>query len=433
MDDNIYKESNTHLKKNADVQKFQSSESNDKYDYEIPFISKVSSFIKNKKKSIMHLENRKNSISDDIVVLEKQKMERKSELNKVIEKEKKTLSYFNWYNSLSQHLFSRYGILLEQEIDMFASALKDFRQYHFSAAKIISEYKSIKSLKDERKKIEDELYQKNLKRDNILKEITSLEDQANYYQQTIATYQELNKEGLGLKELKRLNYFVRESALANGLEVRDAIKNFLKDMEDNYDNKLGFEKKIKELKAEMKKLEEQVPEYQYYLKSQGIVSPTLIHLLACGVTNEDIIGMNHLVLEFKNSDFLSKPINKNDYSLNTKTNENITKSQYWNLFTEKLKELKNLNLEINKRAVILNGIELQLKEQERKKQEIGEEYTNSISLLNYIYLQISRSIEVAKLINEGINRKMMLTSRLSPVFVIINIKNDDDDKGSHTS
>src|SRR5688500_3020158 len=141
-----------------------------------------------------------------------------------------------------------------------------------------------------------------------------------------------------------------KSNIKKGLEVKESIKKFLKDVEDQYDNKLGFEKKINELKAEMNKLEEQVPEYQSYLKLQGIVSPTLIHLTNRGVTNEDIIGMNHLVLEFKNSDFLSDPINKNSYNSNTKTNDSIIKSQYWNVFVEKLKELKNINTEINKQA-----------------------------------------------------------------------------------
>ena len=55
-------------------------------------------------------------------------------------------------------------------------------------------------------------------------------------------------------------------------------------------------------------LKKQIPEYQTYLKLQGGVAPTLIHLFSAGVTNEDMIGMNHLVLEFKNRDFLSNPL-----------------------------------------------------------------------------------------------------------------------------
>jgi hypothetical protein len=299
--------------------------------------------------------------------------------------------------------------------------------------KILSEYRVITSLRIERKTIQDELQQNTLKRDNLVQDITSLKDRSNYYQETIKVYRELHKEGLRLQELKKLNYLVKELAFENGLGVKDAIKNFLKDIEDNYDNKLGFEKKINDLKAEMKKLEKQVPEYKTYLKYQGIVGPTLVHLYSSGVSAQNIIDMNHLVLEFKNSDFLSQPFNKYDYHSSSKTNGSLTKSQYWNLFTEKLKKLKNINLEINKRSENLNAIKSQIKDQERRKHEMEEQFTKSISLLNYIHFQISKSIEIARQINEGISKNMMTTLRFYPVFIIINNSNNGKGKGKHAT
>ncbi len=425
MDDSVYKYSNTD-QKNTYIEKIQSSGLNKKYDNEIPFISNVSNFIKVKKKNILYLDNKRNSISNDIAVLEKQRMERTSELNKVIEKEKKVNSYFNWYNNLKKLLFKKYNILIEQEIDLFANALQDFKQYHFAATKILSEYKTIDSLRKQRKQIQDELQQKILTRDNILNEITTLEDQSNYYQQTIKIYQGLRKEGMGLKELKQLNYLVMESHLENGLEVKDSIKKFLKDVEDQYDNKLGFEKKINELKAEMKKLEEQVPEYQSYLKLQGIVSPTLIHLTNSGVTNEDIIGMNHLVLEFKNSDFLSDPINKNSYHSSTKTNDSISNSQYWNTFVEKLKGLKNINIEISKQASSLNNLKNQISDLIRNKQQIENVYADSVSNLNRIISKTHQFIDIARQINESSNKKILPVPILVLVLVDFDSATDDD-------
>jgi hypothetical protein len=94
--------------KNTNEEEFQRSESDEIYHPELPLTSNVSSFIKHKKKNIKYLESKKNSISTDISVLEKQRIERTSELNKVIEKEKKVYSYFNWYNNLRQHLFRAY-------------------------------------------------------------------------------------------------------------------------------------------------------------------------------------------------------------------------------------------------------------------------------------------------------------------------------------
>jgi hypothetical protein len=425
IDDSIYKYSNTD-QKNINEEEFQSSGLNKKYDNEIPFISNVTNFIKVKKKNLEYLDNKKNLISNDIAFLEKQRMERKSELNKVVEKEKKAYSYFSWYNNLRHNLFKKYNILIEQEIDLFANALQDFKQYHFAATKILSEYKTIDSLRRERKQIQDELQQKILTRNNILKEINSLEDRSNYYQQTIKIYQGLHKEGMGLKELKQLNYIVMESHLENGLEVKDSIKKFLKDVEDQYDNKLGFEKKINELKAEMKKLEEQVPEYQSYLKLQGIVSPTLIHLTYSGVTNEDIIGMNHLVLEFKNSDFLSDPIDKNSYHSNTKTNDSIIKSQYWNVFVEKLKELKNINTEINKQASSLNNLKSQISDLITNKQQIENVYSDSVNNLNKVITKTLQFLGMARQISESTSKNILPVVILVPVLVDFDSSHDND-------
>lgn len=420
IDDNAYNSSNTD-QKNSNAVESQSVRQNEEYDSEVPFISTVSNFIKVKKKNINYLQVKKNSIAKEIAVLEKQKTESVSELDKVIEKEKKAYSYFNWYNTLSRHLFNRYEILLEQEIDLFARAFQDFKQYNYSVTKILSEYKIIKSLRNEIKRIRDEIQSNTLKRDNILKEITSLEDRSNYYQQTIKIYEELNKEGLGLSELKRLNYLVMELAYANGLEVRDAIKNFLKDVEDNYDNKLGFEKKINELKSEMKKLEQQVPEYQFYLNLQGIVSPTLIHLHNSGVTNEDIIEMNHLVLEFKDGNFLSDPINTNYNNLVPDTNSNVVKNHYWKVFVDKLKELKNINLQIQKQSEILINLKREISRIEANKQNIDKAYVNAVAILNNVLTKLDQYNALNSLINEKIEYKIIKPIPVVfPVFIKYN-------------
>lgn len=418
--------------KNTNVMELQRSGSDEIYHPELPLISNVSSFIKDKKKNMRYLESKKNSIFTDISVLEKERIERISELNKVIEKEKKVYSYFNWYNSLKQCLFNKYSIIIEHEIDLFVNAVRDFKQYHFAATKILSEYKIIDSLRKQRKQIQDGLQESILNRDKILTEITSLEDQSNYYKQTIKIYQELHKEGMGLKELKQLNYLVMESAFANGLEVRDALKNFLKDVENNYDSKLGFEKKINELKKQMEELKEQVPEYQSYLKLKGIVSPILIHLTNNGVTNQDIIGMNHLVLEFKNNgDFLSDPINKNNndyYNSNTKTNDSIIRGQYWNVFVEKLKELKNINSEINKQASSLNYLKTQISDLIANKQKIEKAYADSVGNLNQIIVRTHQFlVDMARQISEPVTSKKILpVPILFPVLVDFDSSHDND-------
>ena len=57
----------------------------------------------------------------------------------------------------------------------------------------------------------------------------------------------------GLKELKQLRSIIVEISEANGIPFDEAGPRFLKDIEEHYDTKLGFEKKINEMKAETSK------------------------------------------------------------------------------------------------------------------------------------------------------------------------------------
>jgi hypothetical protein len=64
--------------KNSSLEDSQRSELDEIYHPEMPFISNVSNFIRVKKKNLERLENKRNSVSSDIVVLEKQRTEKTS-------------------------------------------------------------------------------------------------------------------------------------------------------------------------------------------------------------------------------------------------------------------------------------------------------------------------------------------------------------------
>ncbi|MDR4492228.1 MAG: hypothetical protein R2685_15230 [Candidatus Nitrosocosmicus sp.] len=236
--------------------------------------------------------------------------------------------------------------------------------------------------------------------------IVELEEQANFYNQTINTYNELFKHGLGLKELKQLTNIIYESALANNIDVKSSIQKFFKDVEDHYDDKLGLEKEVNDLIEKKMKLEKEVPEYESYLKYKGIVSSKLIHLQSCGVTNEDIIGMNHLVLEFKNSDFLSDPFQK-PFQNNNATDSNDNTS-YWYQFVSKLSGLKNINTKIKKRISELEQLNTKKSELIRQKDQLNSRYLNVANNLNALVFNLYESVKLIKEINERIIPKTII-------------------------
>jgi hypothetical protein len=69
--------------------------------------------------------------------------------------------------------------------------------------------------------------------------------------QTIKAYSELKEKGLGLKEPKLLVSIVKEIAQANEVSDAQAVKKFLKDVQEQFDDKLGFEKIVNEKSMEL--------------------------------------------------------------------------------------------------------------------------------------------------------------------------------------
>ena len=62
---------------------------------------------------------------------------------------------------------------------------------------------------------------------------------------------ELKGMGLGLHQLKQLHGTILEIADANNIPTEEAVSRFLKDVIDQYDNKLGFENIVNEKKDEI--------------------------------------------------------------------------------------------------------------------------------------------------------------------------------------
>lgn len=392
----------------------------DEIDQDIPFVSQVNSFLEQKKNHIHHLEKVKNSLKDEVDDLSSRKNLLTDAVNRAIQNKNQIFSYFNWYESLRNDLYQKQKIVLRDNIDNLVRAISDFKNFEFDVTRVIEAYNEIESLVTQKEKLEIQIdYNQNLK--NYWEaEVTKLEESAKYYTQTIDTYNQLHKYGLGLKELKQLTNLIYESALSNNLDVKGSIEKFFKDVEEQYDNKLGFDKVVKELKEEKKKLELEVPEYKFYLQLQGIVSPTLIHLHSRGVTNEDIIGMNHLVLEFQNSDFLSDPFQKTIQNINN--NNPKDKLSYWYLFVSKLSSLKNINTKINKRISEMDQLSRQIIDLTHKKDQLDSLYLNAATNVNTL---ISKLYECADLV-KSINERLIPKPIIFVVFTNFDVSNHKD-------
>jgi hypothetical protein len=209
---------------------------------------------------------------------------------------------------------------------------------------------------------------------SLLKEVDLLNSKLDVSRQTMKICGELNTMGFDLKKLKQLYYTIIEISLANHLPVLDAVTKFLNDIEDQYDSKLGFETKIKELKATMDKLKDEIPNYKLNFQIQCHISGLLSYLIDTGITIQDIVNMSHLVVILQDSNFLAAETGAKMGSTISDTrssnNSNKTdKNKCWKLFIDKLRSIKSLDSEIDKLIFLRNHLSTDISILNAKKKE----------------------------------------------------------------
>ena len=122
-----------------------------------------------------------------------------------------------------------------------------------------------------------------------------MESQINQHKVTLDIYSHLEAMGFGLTELRQLWDNILEISEANEISHREAVSKFLKDIEEQYDNKLGFEKKVNEKRGELLLINRELNNSRQNLFLNPLVGPSLSNLLQKGIGEQDIISINQLV------------------------------------------------------------------------------------------------------------------------------------------
>lgn len=108
--------------------------------------------------------------------------------------------------------------------------------------------------------------------------------------------------GFGLQELKVLYHTINEIAVANNLSVDKASQKFYKDVEEQYDDKLGFELKLDKLRSEISAVNRELNSARAALLSEPLVGPALQRLFYRGVRGQNIIELSKLLESYHQSD-----------------------------------------------------------------------------------------------------------------------------------
>ena len=222
--------------------------------YAIPF-SQIPNYVKQKADEKQKLEEETKKLKGQIEMLTLEKSDRQFLRDQALQDERMTATGLRWYSDINAEL-RKYGIPVD-DLPKFAKAVNGIRQYGYDAGKVISEFLDNESHVTRHQMLQRSVKMLKSELNYLSQQYSSAQNTLNSYSPTISALKELETMGFGVKELKLLGHTINEIAVANNMPLNKAQQKFFKDIEEQYDKKLGFESKVQSIQLEINKLSEQ--------------------------------------------------------------------------------------------------------------------------------------------------------------------------------
>lgn len=331
------------------------------------------------------------------------------------------MSYLDWFDRLKKELYNRHSIKMEEDIESFAQVVNDFKNHSYDAIEIIKEYSGLLSARLEIKTTQADLESLQRQLAVLNNTFLHLDSQVKSHQLTMNKFSELEAMKFGLKELKQLWLTIREIAGENKIALDEAVSKFLRDIEEQYDNKIGFENKINEKKDELALLNKEITNNRQTLQINPFVGSSLSRLFQKGVSEQDIIGISRLVEECTNNSTvytngnLEAGGNKENDRNKDKTNNRLEQLKS---LADDLKNFGGINLALKEQAKNREKLNHEIQSLNKQKQEIIAYCNDAISIINDTNNKISYFNGFTNYLND-LSNKTKAISRVSPLFIFL--------------
>jgi hypothetical protein len=262
-------------------------------------LSQIRDYVKQKTSEKRNLEKDIENMRTQIRTLEQEKSHSEELRDDALENEKMTTSDLKWISDMRSEL-EKYQIPIDN-ISLLSKTVDGIRQYDYDPKKVILQFSDLEFLKGQQQVLRNSIKDLELKFAKLKGDCTSLEEMVNSYNQMLMKYNELEDMGFGLKELKLLYHTINEIAVANNISVDQASPKFYKDIEEQYDDKLGFELKLDKLRSEISSVNRELNSSRAALLAQPLVGPALQRLFYNGIREQDIIDLSNLFERYRRS------------------------------------------------------------------------------------------------------------------------------------
>ncbi len=342
-----------------------------------PLISKISNFIDKMKKERAQLENNKENLIKDIGNLQIKRNSLKVNNDQLLQKNNKIIGYLDDYYIIKKELSERFSIDIDEDFKKFANLFNEFRKVDFKFPKIIEKYVTAQSIEDKIKEETLKLERLQNQKVQLNNSLVYWQNKINQYKQTLDIYHRLESMGFDFKRIEQLHNTILEIAKANNIPNDGAVLKFFKDLEEQYNNKLGFELKIDEKRKEIDKINIQIIDFRCILQATPFIGPAMSRLYQKGVFEQDVLAVSQLIDEYTNN--VSKHNeNNNDIENNASKVEKVEK------LIKDLQNYKNIKIEMKEKQFELDSLQKAVNDLYNQKQQIEKYLENFKSFMEII-------------------------------------------------
>lgn len=254
------------------------------------------------------LKDEKNRLEDNIKKLRKDKNLLNSQYASLERGRDEMLKKYNmveeqlkWYVETRTEL-RKFGLSVD-DVPKFVKSVRWIQDAGYSVAAIITNFSNYADLQHESNELEIDVVKKKKIKEDLQRTIASLEELAQKHRLKDAESEDLRKMGFGFKEFKRLRHTIEEIYEANNennvLVVGNSpdaantyvVSKFLNDIEAHYDDFLGFQKSVDQLKGQIQNLTAVRKQQQQAISAIPHIGTTVTSLLRKGVTEDEILNM----------------------------------------------------------------------------------------------------------------------------------------------
>jgi hypothetical protein len=255
-------------------------------------LSEISEHIRQKGDEKNRLEGEIRDTRAELKALENEKVASVQRRSSALDKERMTSTQIESYMFLKEELIGL-GVPID-DLSRFAKVVHGISQRGYDAGKVVDEFSDLDSMRKYYRHYKEEIPKLKMKYDDLKNRCSSLEQTINSHNQTLSVLKQLEDMDFNLKVLELLWNTINKAAIANNIPPEQAVQKFCKDIEEQYDSKLGFELEVSRVRSEYEMVSTKLYINRKALHAQPGIGVMLQRLFEKGIREQDIIVVANL-------------------------------------------------------------------------------------------------------------------------------------------